>query len=321
MGIVGCGRIAGLQDRPRSTGPIATHAQAYHRHPNFHLAAVYGQPLEEARRFGEIWSVPHVLPSLTELLEVGNVDVISICSPNEYHFPQAREILKAPHRVKALFIEKPVCLGPEELAGLIELSQKTGVAVAVNHTRRFDPAHQQAAELLRTGKLGYISKGRAVYYGGWIHNGVHLIDTLRMLLPEEPKVGAATASGSGKPEDHDLDVNLRVGEALITVESFDEAYYQLFEMELLFQFGRLRFLDFGNQIHVEQVQVNNLGERELKPFVDSPWQGLVSPMAAAVEVLDAQLRGQSVFSSMGVDLLAARGTMDIIWQAKQMALG
>lgn len=321
VGIVGCGRIAGLKDRPRTTGPIATHAQAYHRHPEFGLAAVFSHPLEEAHRFGEIWGAPRVYPSLAAMLAAGNLDVVSICSPSEFHFSQAREILESSGGVKALWIEKPVCFTAAELHRLMELSRQTGVAVAVNHTRRFDPAHRQAAHLLRSGRLGPFLQGRAVYYGGWLNNGVHLIDTIRMLLPEEPEVAAAAPAGSGKPGDDDLVVELAVGRGHLAVEAFDETLYQLFEMELRCEQGRLRVLDFGSQIHVEQVEVNEIGERELKPQPHSPWQGLVSPFYAAVEAIAAQLRGQSVFSELGVDLSAALGTMNLIWQASKMAAG
>jgi predicted dehydrogenase len=321
VGIVGCGRIAGLKDRPRTTGPIATHAQAYHRHPDFRLAAVFSQPLEEAHRFGEIWGAPQAFPSLAAMLAAGNLDAVSICSTSECHFHQAREILENPGGVKALLIEKPVCLTAAELQRLMELARQTGVAVAVNHSRRFDAAHRRAAQLLRSGQLGSFLKGRAVYYGGWLNNGVHLIDTIRMLLPEEPEVLAATKAGSGRPGDDDLEVDLGVGGGHIAVEAFDETYYQLFEMELRFQMGRLRLLDFGSQIHVEQVEVNEIGERELKLRPDSSWPGLVSPFYAAVEALDAQLRGQSVFSELGVDLSAVLGTMNLIWQARKMAAG
>ncbi len=320
VGIVGCGRIAGLKDRPQSTGPVTTHAQAYHRHPSFHLAAVTSHPQEDAQRFGGIWGVPLVFPSLHEMLTAGNLDVISICSPDECHFSQAREILEAPRQIRALFIEKPVCLKEEELTCLMELSRETGVVVAVNHSRRFDSAHRQAAQLCRSGELGSLIKGRAIYYGGWRHNGVHLIDMLYMLLREEPVIVAAVMAGLNKPEDPDIAVDLRVGEAHIAVESFDEAYYQLFEMELLFQFGRIRFLDFGSQIHIERVQVNDLGERELKPIPDSPLRGLASPLYAAVGALDAQLQGQEVFSALGVDLTAAHATMNLIWQAVKLTV-
>jgi predicted dehydrogenase len=321
VGIVGCGRIAGLKDWPRTTGPIATHAQAYHRHPDFSLAAIFSHPLEEAYRFGEIWGVPRVYPSLAAMLAAGDLDAISICSPSEFHFAQAREILESSGGVRALLIEKPVCFTAAELYRLIELSRQTGVAVAINHTRRFDEAHRQVAQLLRSGELGSFLKGRAVYYGGWLNNGVHLIDTIRMLLPEEPVVVASAKAGSGKPGDDDLEVELRVGRGHIAVEAFDETYYQLFEMELLCQMGRLRIFDFGSQIHVEQVEVNEIGERELKPQPHSPRQGLVSPFYEAVEALGAQLRGQSVFAKLGVDLSAALGTMNLIWQAKEMAAG
>lgn len=321
VGIVGCGRIAGCKDRPRATGPIGTHAQAYHRHPGFQLAAVYSLPPEEARRFGEIWGAPRIYPSLESMLGEAGLDVISICSPDACHFSQAREILASPGRVKALLIEKPVCLTAAELDGLMDLSRQSGVAVAVNHARRFDAGHRRAAEVIRSGQLGPLVRGRAVYYGGWLHNGVHLIDVIRMLFPEKVRVVAATAAPTGKPGDPDLEVQLAVGEAPVTVESFDESYYQLFEMEFLCQRGRLRFLDFGSQIHWEQVEVNHIGERELKPRPDSPWPGLVSPLYAAVEALDAELRGQSVFSALGVDLATARETMSILWQAGEMAAG
>jgi predicted dehydrogenase len=319
VGIVGCGRIAGLKDRPRTSGPIATHAQAYHRNPAFRLAAVFSHPLQEAHRFGEIWGAPRVFPSLAAMLAPGNLDVISICSPSEFHFSQAQEILESPGRVKALWIEKPVCRTEVELHRLMELSEITGVVAAVNHTRRFDAAHRRAAHLLRSGKLGAFLKGRAVYYGGWLNNGVHLIDTMRMLLPEEPQVVAAVKVGSGKPGDDDLQVELVVGRGRLAVEAFDETYYQLFEMELLCEKGRLRLLDFGSRIEVELVEVNDLGERELKPQPDSPWQGLASPFYAAVEALNAQLRGQNVLAELGADLATARGTMNLIWQASKMA--
>jgi predicted dehydrogenase len=319
--MVGCGRIAGLKDRPRPTGPIATHAQAYHRHPGFELAAVYSQPPEEARRFGKIWGAPGIYPSLQSMLAEASLDVISICSPDAWHFSQARDILVSPGRVKALLIEKPVCLTAPELDCLMDLSRQSGVAVAVNHGRRFDAAHRQAAQLIRSGQLGPLLRGRAVYYGGWLHNGVHLIDVIRMLFPEGLRVVAATAAPSGKPGDPDLEVQLAVGEAPVSVETFDETFYQLFEMEFLCQRGRLRLLDFGCQIHWEQVEVNDIGERELKPQPPSPWQGLVSPLYAAVEALDAELRGQCVFSALGVDLATARGTMNILWEARKMAAG
>ena len=111
------------------------------------------QPPEEARRFGEIWGAPGIYPSLRSMLVEASLDVISICSPDSCHFSQAREILASPGRVKALLIEKPVCLTAVEFDCLMDLSRQSGVAVAVNHGRRFDAAHRQAAQLIRSGQL------------------------------------------------------------------------------------------------------------------------------------------------------------------------
>jgi predicted dehydrogenase len=319
VGIVGCGRIAGFKDRPRPAGPIGTHAQAYHRHPCFQIAAVVSQALAQAQRFQEIWAVPHAYPSVGELLTHEALEVISLCSPDDCHFPQAQEILQSPHRPRVLFIEKPVCLRPAELTSLLALSQQTGVAVLVNHTRRFDPAHRRAAHLAKSGDLGALVMGRGVYYGGWLNNGVHLIDSLRMCTEDEPTVISAAMAGAGKPGDPDLGVKLAIGEAEITLESFNEAYYQLFELELRFAAGRLRWFDFGSQIYPEKVRVNAIKERELKPLPGSPWRGLVSPLYEAVSSIDAHLQGKSRLAESGVDLIAAQGTMQIIWRAREMA--
>ncbi|MFZ5447596.1 MAG: Gfo/Idh/MocA family protein [Thermodesulfobacteriota bacterium] len=319
--IVGCGKIAGLKDRPREHGVVTTHAQAYHRHPGFAMAAVVSQPLADAWRFQEIWSVPQVYASIGEMLAQEYLDVVSICTPNEFHFLQAQEILLGPNRPKVLFIEKPVCLKATELHELLEISRQTGVAVLVNHTRRFDPAHLQSAELIQSGQLGLLLMGRGVYYGGWMHNGVHFIDTLRMLMNAEPVIVSASPgkAPSGKPGDQNLDVHLALGQAPVAVESFDEAYYQLFEMELRFERGRLRFLDFGSRIYLEQVQINEIGERELVPMSGSPLQGLDSPLSAAMQAIDAELRGHSRLKELGVDLASASGTMNLIWRARELA--
>ena len=318
VGIVGCGRIAGRNDHPRTDGPVVTHAQAYYRHPSFELTAAVNRGVEGLREFQHTWHVPRGYLSLEEMLDSGQLDVISICSPNELHFSQAVQILTSHARPKVLLIEKPVCLGAEELASLIDLAQRTEVEVIVNHTRRFDPAHRQLAQLVRSGKLGPLVEGRCTYYGGWLHNGTHLVDTVRMLFDEEPHVVSAVVASGGRIGDHNLDVQLQVGNAKILLEAFDETYYQLFESEFRFESGRVQLLDFGARIVIEQVELNEIGERVLIPTKESPLQGLVSPLYYAVESIDAHLRGRNVFHELGVDLSAAALTMRTIWRAKDM---
>lgn len=320
-GIVGCGNIAGLHDRPRLTGPVGSHAQAYHRHPAFQLAAAVDTSADRVGQFQQQWHIPQVFSSLQEMLARERLEVVSLCTPDERHYPQTLEILQAKNRPRVLFIEKPLCLEAQELQEMIELADQTGVEVLVNHSRRFDRAHRRVSQMVQQGEMGVLLGGRGVYYGGWLHNGIHLVDTLRLLLGPGLQVAAAAPTVTGKPGDPDLAVTLKVGQAELGLEAFEGSYYQLFELELRFTLGRLRFLDFGSQIHVEAVVENDLGERELKARPDSPWVALDSPLFEAVAAIEAQLHGAKTFQELGVDLHSAAETMKLMWQARELAAG
>lgn len=319
VGIVGCGRIAGFFDTPRSAGPVQTHAQAYHRHRRFQVVAAV-DPIPERRcLFEKTWHVPHSYPSLDEMLGRERLDVVSICSPSEIHYSQAECVLTAAAPPRVLFIEKPVCLFPDQCAHLVQLGKRTGVGVLVNHTRRFDPEYRRVVDEIRSGTLGKFLEGRCTYYGGWMNSGTHLVDTVRMFLRGEPRVMRAAVSAGGRSQDDNLDVLMRVDGAEVRVEGFDEKYYQLFDLDFRFEAGRLRVLDGGAAIVAERVEVNRLAERVLTPLEGFPREGLGAPLAGAVEAIAAYLDGSDTFGELGVDLRGAAMTMTVLWRALELA--
>ena len=271
------------------------------------------------RRFQSTWNVPNGYRSLREIQDDEPLDVVSICSPDALHYCQAVQLATAAARPRVLLLEKPVCLEDHELIHLANLAEDAGVAVAVNHTRRFDPAHRQVAQLVQSGTLGPLLHGRCTYYGGWLHNGPHIVDTLRMLFAGEPRVVSAASSPYQRLEEQDLDVHVRVDGAAVDIQGFDDSHYQLFESEFRFQSGRVRLLDFGRTIAVEEMAVNQLGERVLRAKKDSPQKGLVSSIYHAVEAIDAHLQGNDTFKDLGVDLTSAAETMRVVWKATEMA--
>jgi predicted dehydrogenase len=317
---VGCGKIAGLFDTPSSKGGIATHARAYHSHPDFQLSAVVDTNADSLTKFQQVWDVPRVYTSPGELCESEWLDVVSVCSPDRFHYQQSIDLLKSQARPKVLLIEKPVCTEPEQLERLRSLASECGTTVAVNHTRRYDPAHREAAHLIQSGMFGRLVSGRCDYYGGWLHNATHVVDTLRMLLNDEPTVISSKVSGTGKPGDEDLDVTLLFGGAEVRIEAFDERHYQLFQSELRFERGIVRLLDFGTHISIEQVEVNKIGERVLIPSACSPLRGLESPMYHTVQAVHSYLSGNDVLARLGVDLNSAANTMNIMWRARELAV-
>jgi len=76
---------------------------------------------------------------------VGQVDAVTIAVPTETHLDIARNFLAAGIPV---LVEKPMTRTLEEADQLIELAARAGVALAVGHTERFNPAVEVASSLL-----------------------------------------------------------------------------------------------------------------------------------------------------------------------------
>lgn len=322
VAIVGTGNIAGGSERPSPDGPVKSHAQALHRHPRFSLHAAVNPNETELRAFERTWKVPRVFPAMDDLLAEAPVDVIVLCTPDALHFAQARAVLEADERPRVLVVEKPVCTNADQLEELLALAPSSGVVLVVNHGRRVDPAHRRLSQRVRGGDLGRLVQGRWTYYGGWLHNGVHAVDTLRMLFGAEPECVSARLAGSGRPDDADLHVKLRIAGAPLTLEPFDERHYQLFEAELRFERGRAWIRDFGERLTVEHVAENARAERELVPEVEEPSPpGLDSPLSHLLDAVDGELRGDGSLRAAGVDLETAAGTMRLMFEACAVAQG
>ena len=76
---------------------------------------------------------------------LGQVDAVTVAVPTELHSEIARPFLEA--RVPVL-VEKPLARTVDEADGLIAAAAATGVALAVGHTERFNPAVAAARPVL-----------------------------------------------------------------------------------------------------------------------------------------------------------------------------
>lgn len=314
VGIVGCGRIAGGQDRPDQAEPT-THAGAFARDPRFELRACACPSAEDRAAFQRVWRVPAGYESLAALLQAEALDVISLCTPMARHAEQAIQILSAPRPPKLLWLEKPACETPVQLATVTAAAAASSVRIVVNHTRRFDPAHQALATLVRSGRLGPVLGGRAVSYGGWLQNGCHLLDTLRLLSPAPIAVREARWCAHGRGSDRDLEARLLVGEAPLTVEAVDEADRQAFELELRCAAGRVQLLEFGRLLHAEMIA----GASQPIVVPGYPARGLALAFTRALDVLAEELDGRDAAARLGVDPASAAETMRLVWQAGALA--
>ena len=117
--IVGLGNIAWLFDCDRDAPAIInTHVSAYLNNPRIELVGGCSPVAVEREQFAAAFGVA-VYESMEELLAETGPDIVSICSPSEFHFVQTRKCLE--RGVPMVWLEKPSASSLAEIDRLLVL--------------------------------------------------------------------------------------------------------------------------------------------------------------------------------------------------------
>lgn len=316
--IIGCGRIAGFSDENSST-----HAGAILRSKEVRLVACVDRSLFKAEQFANRYKC-NFFDNLKSALQNSNADIVSICTPDETHFGVAKSVLTSGYPPRIIFLEKPACLFDYEYAELKELARAFGVLIVVNHTRRFNSSYSSLRELIRSNDLGSLYRLNAIYYGGWFHNGVHLVDTISYLLEDQVewlKVDDVIPSQRKYDPALELTGKLTKNGAKVSLAAIDESIYQIFDMDLWFYQGRLRIEDFGNHILLEKQTINSINESVLQRVSLKLPNCQISEMEVAYSQIGKYLNQED---KQILDLVSLEGislTMRSLWQGASLYKG
>lgn len=238
--VVGCGNIAGGFDARRPAGePALTHAGAFTRHAGFRLDACVEPDAARREAFMQRWQVPLGFASMAGASAHGiQPDVVSICSPTAAHAADLQAALALGPR--AIFCEKPVTPSVAVTRQWVQACEDAGVALAVNHTRRWAPDVVRLKEQLTRGDWGELRSIAGLYNKGVLNNGGHMVDLVQYLAgplslraagpavadfwPDDPTVSALLCTASGVP---------------VTLNCAHAGDYAVFEMQLVTARGTL----------------------------------------------------------------------------------
>ena len=104
------------------------------------------------------------------LPEGERVDFVSITTPNNWHFPIARDFLQAGFHV---LCEKPMTFDSQEARELKKIVEDSGLVFSLNHNYTGYPMAKLARDMVRQGDLGEIRKVIVQYPQGWLASEVH----------------------------------------------------------------------------------------------------------------------------------------------------
>ncbi len=230
-----------MDDDPKRRG-IWTHAGAYAATGRTELVALADTDPTALARAAARWKVSSLYPDLNSLLKNERVEILSVCTPSDFHAEAVRQAARA--QVRAVWCEKPMTVTLEEAADLVCLEGR--MVIAVNHTRRWDRCYQTAKEYLQQGRLGRPLRATAWYTHGMSNMGSHLMDTLRYLFGEARWIW--TAPDQGKEADPTLSGLIGFEGNLLCQVVGCGSEFLLFEIELIGTKGRIRISGNGSRL-------------------------------------------------------------------------
>jgi predicted dehydrogenase len=176
------------------------------------LVMGFAEPFESTRILREKeWSVKGYT-SLEEMLENAQLEAVSICTPNAFHFEST---LKAARAGKHILCEKPLSMSIAECTEMIRVCEESGVVLQTNHHLRSNLLVQAAKKLIDSGAIGEVSFVRLRQAHDWggsksvrpsfglfqnsgggtlLDNGCHMMDLARYFCGEVGSLYARTAS-------------------------------------------------------------------------------------------------------------------------------
>lgn len=119
-------------------------AEAFSTDERSQLVAVTGSSWERTQEFCQSYGV-EPLSSWQHLVERHDIDLVTICTPNQLHGEIVRAALE---NGKHVVVEYPLCLNPIEADELVALAHRTGKLLHVEHIELLGGVHQALTEWL-----------------------------------------------------------------------------------------------------------------------------------------------------------------------------
>jgi len=174
------------------------HVETYQDHPLAEVVAVCDTNRVRAESVADRRRVPKVCHDYEELLDLPEIDAVSVVTPD---FAHAEIVVAALNAGKHVLVEKPLATTIADAERIEAAAKRSGRKLMVDFHNRWSPLFAQARDVIQRGEIG---KPRYVYYRlsdvmwvpvemlSWASRssvlwflGSHCVDTLRWMLGDE----------------------------------------------------------------------------------------------------------------------------------------
>lgn len=239
-----------MLDEPQGQ-PILTHAHGYRQFSDFELVGFVDSDIRKAEAASARWGGA-AFESIEALFETQQVDVVSVCTPDDLHYTALLALAAKP--VKLIFLEKPAVRTPSEADEISSLYAASPVKVQVNYSRRFVPEIRKIREEIASGSYGKLITGIGYYGKGLFHNGSHMVDLLRFLVGEVEKIDKIAETADFYDNDPSVSALLFMrGGGSFYLRHIDCREFHIFELDLTFEKKRFRIYELGTKVEEYSV--------------------------------------------------------------------
>jgi predicted dehydrogenase len=141
VGVIGCGYW----------GPLLV--RNFKGLPNCRLKALCDVNEDRLKHLRELYPEVEGATDYNHFLNGLNLDAIVIATPVKHHFPLAKAALLAG---KHTFIEKPMAASSAQCEELIDIAQRNGLVLMIDHTFLYSASVRKIVDIIEAGDLGDI---------------------------------------------------------------------------------------------------------------------------------------------------------------------
>jgi predicted dehydrogenase len=198
------------------------------------------------KKCAQRWKIQKTYKDYREMLTKEKLDILSICTPVDTHYPILKEAIKNKN-IKAIFCEKPMAKTISQAEKMIELCEENNIILQVDYQRRFDSLHNKLKRVINDKKYGKVQQVNFYYTGGICNTGSHMFDLLRFLFGEINWIeGFFSRNPSVNPDDPNIDGIMRFKNGLMaTFQACEVKQYLIFELNCFLEKGRIVLKNSG----------------------------------------------------------------------------
>ncbi len=213
VGFVGSGGIA-----------QGKHVPGHLSVPNVEIIACCDIAEDRAQAFADRNDIKHVFTDYNKMMEMDELDAVSVCTPNCFHADPTIAALKAG---KHVICEKPLAGNAKDGARMVKAAEASGLVLQIGLQSRFNPHSWTLRKRIEQGLLG------DVYYG-------RTMALRRRGIPGAPTFVKKAISGGGPLIDigvHSFDLMLFLIGYPDPVEAFGATYQKFAQDPTIFTGG------------------------------------------------------------------------------------